>query len=55
MSMAPGFSSGMAGRSYGRPIRSRFWVARFEARTAERLEEIRGEVEDWLKEQGIHV
>ena len=30
-------------------------VARFEARTAERLEEIQGEVEDWLKEQGIHV
>ena len=30
-------------------------VARFEARTAERLEEIRGGVEDWLKEQGVHV
>ena len=30
-------------------------VARFEARTEERLEEIRGEVEGWLKKRGIHV
>jgi phosphomannomutase/phosphoglucomutase len=30
-------------------------VARFEARTEERLREIRGEVEEWLAEQGVHV
>ncbi len=30
-------------------------VARFEARTAERLREIRSEVENWLSEQGVHV
>jgi phosphomannomutase/phosphoglucomutase len=30
-------------------------VARFEARTEERLREIRGEVEGWLAEQGVHV
>jgi len=29
-------------------------VARFEARTAARLAEIRGEVEDWLAAQGVH-
>jgi len=28
-------------------------VARYEARTAERLAEIRGEVEDWLRSQGV--
>ena len=28
-------------------------VARFEARTAERLAEIRGEVESWLRSQGV--
>ena len=28
-------------------------VARFEARTAERLEEIRGTVAAWLEEQGV--
>jgi phosphomannomutase/phosphoglucomutase len=30
-------------------------VARFEARTEERLQEIRGEVEGWLKDQGVDV
>lgn len=30
-------------------------VARFEARTEERLEEIRDEVEGWLRDQGVHV
>jgi phosphomannomutase / phosphoglucomutase len=30
-------------------------VARFEARTPERLAEIRDEVEGWLKDQGVHV
>jgi phosphomannomutase/phosphoglucomutase len=30
-------------------------VARFEARTAERLEEIQGLVEGWLATQGVHV
>ena len=30
-------------------------VARFEAKTAERLEEIRGQVYGWLGEQGVHV
>lgn len=30
-------------------------VARYEAKTQERLDEIRGEVEAWLSEQGIHV
>lgn len=30
-------------------------VARFEARTPERLVEIRGEVEGWLRSQGVHV
>jgi phosphomannomutase / phosphoglucomutase len=30
-------------------------VARFEARTGERLAEIRGEVEDWLRAQGVNV
>jgi hypothetical protein len=28
-------------------------VMRFEARTAERLAEIRGEMEHWLREQGV--
>ena len=28
-------------------------VARYEARTAERLAEIRGEVEAWLRSQGV--
>lgn len=30
-------------------------VARYEARSAERLAEIRGVVEGWLREQGVHV
>ncbi|MEX2295752.1 MAG: phosphomannomutase/phosphoglucomutase [Gemmatimonadota bacterium] len=30
-------------------------VARFEARTPERLAQIRGEVEGWLADQGVHV
>lgn len=30
-------------------------VARYEARTPARLEEIRGEVEEWLRSQGVHV
>jgi phosphomannomutase / phosphoglucomutase len=30
-------------------------VARFEARSQERLDAIRGEVEGWLKDQGVHV
>lgn len=30
-------------------------VARFEARTSARLGEIRTEVEDWLRDQGVHV
>ena len=30
-------------------------VARYEARTAERLEEIRSTMEGWLQEQGIAV
>jgi phosphomannomutase/phosphoglucomutase len=30
-------------------------VARFEARTPERLAEIQGMMEDWLRDQGIHV
>jgi phosphomannomutase/phosphoglucomutase len=29
-------------------------VARFEARTDERLAEIRGEMEDWLRSRGVH-
>ena len=30
-------------------------VARYEAKTAERLEEIRNEIEDWLRSKGVHV
>jgi phosphomannomutase / phosphoglucomutase len=30
-------------------------VARYEARTAERLAEIRGEMEGWLRKQGVTV
>jgi phosphomannomutase/phosphoglucomutase len=30
-------------------------VARFEAKTQERLEEIQGTIEGWLAEQGVHV
>jgi phosphomannomutase/phosphoglucomutase len=30
-------------------------VARFEARTEERLKEIQGTMEDWLATQGVHV
>lgn len=30
-------------------------VARFEAKTRERLEEIQGTIEEWLAEQGVHV
>lgn len=30
-------------------------VARFEARTEERLAEIREEMESWLRDQGVHV
>jgi phosphomannomutase/phosphoglucomutase len=30
-------------------------VLRFEARTPERLEEIEGEMEGWLRAQGVHV
>ena len=29
-------------------------VMRFEARTQERLAAIRGEMEDWLRQQGVH-